>query len=391
MQEIRRPFEMKLPAKLLRIAACFKRAGYELYVVGGAVRDAIMGNDPDDFDLATNATPEQVTKVIIDMAWQADQTGQAFGVIRARPNPRDMFNEIDELCEYEIATFREDISAGRHPEVRFATIREDVQRRDLTVNALFYDIDRGEIVDLVGGLQDLELGIIKTVGRAEDRFAEDRLRILRCLRFAARFGYAIGQYTEESILNDNSLQGISAERIRDEFVRSVASAQSVPHFMKMMTHFDMWRHVLPGLNVQTNFDSLVYTRGLDTRNVSILLSVLLEGNDYETLAKRLNELKYSEVEIRQVLFFWKFRDLDVVNAFKIRKHFHQSKLDVSSLSEYFIQRGLPAREMAGAFGDYLRLSPVSGDDLLAQGYSGRALGVEMERRETELFRGLVTS
>jgi len=385
MPEVRLPFEMHLPKNLLEIASSFKEAGYQLFVVGGAVRDAVLGIQPHDFDLATNATPDQVINIFTKPSswWHADETGKAFGVVRVCHRSRLSENEIS---EFEIATFREDMSAGRHPTVRFATIVEDVQRRDLTVNALFYDIDRREIVDMVGGLQDIELGLINTVGPPEDRFAEDRLRILRCLRFASRLGYDIGSETESAILNDNDLTGVSAERIRDEFVRSITSAHSVYHYVKLMSHYDMWKQVFPDLNVDREA-----ARSCGNRKITIFLSLMLENNDHGVITKALNRLKYSEGEIRQVAFLHKFRELNVDNAFKIRKQFFQSGLTSQNISDYAYLRGLPERELLKAFNTYLELEPVSGDVLLTEGYSGRALGEELERREIELFKGLLAS
>lgn len=373
-----------LPNSIHWLASAFQRAGYELYVVGGAVRDAMMGREPDDFDLSTNATPQEVQNIVTQLSnWTADETGKAFGVIRAIYRPYNESNDSEEYHEYEIATFREDISAGRHPEVRFATIVEDVNRRDLTINALFYDISKEEIVDMVGGLNCIENHVISTVGDPEDRFREDPLRKMRALRFAARFAYMFDHKTERAILIDGSLQGVSAERIRDEFVRGIASEHYTGKFCNMISYFEMWSEVLPGLDVQS------FPRTWLTSNVSIILSVLLENNDYELLEKKLNELKYSDIEVRQILFFWKFRDLFPGNAYKMRKHFFQSKLQVNDLNEYELQRRLPQGQMLRAFIEYLKLEPVSGDALLAEGYSGRALGVELERREKELFERLL--
>ena len=380
MREVRRQLGMKLPERLLQISQAFQEAGYQLYVVGGAVRDAVMGSEPKDFDLATNATPEQVSQVILGMLskWETDLTGEAFGVVRAR----ELERQVGELCEYEIATFREDLSAGRHPKVRFATIVEDVQRRDLTINALFYDIGAGEVVDYVGGLRDLQIGIINTVGRPEERFAEDRLRILRAVRFAIRFGYAIHVATEEAIMRDSNLDGISSERIRDEFFRTVATAQSVPSALQLYRHLGLWKRIFPGLKVTSR-------PSMTSRSIPVLLSQLLMGNDVELVARRLNELKYSDLEVRQITFLMKFCDLQVDNAYRLRKLYAQCQLTQSEIGEFITEQGRPALRLALAFSDYLDAPPVKGDELLALGYSGRALGVELERRETELFRRLL--
>lgn len=371
---MRRPLKMQLPEDLIILSELFREGGHQLYVVGGAVRDAVLGVKPKDFDVATDATPEQVKELLRPHGYTLIEVGEAFGVVAlVLPYP---------LEKLEIATFREDLSAGRHPMVRFATIVEDVQRRDLTINALFYDIQAGEVVDLVGGLQDLELGIIKTVGDPNQRFAEDRLRVLRTIRFAARFGWPVDDLTKRSVYEDNNLDGISPERIRDEFLKSVASAKSVPGLLGLYDDFEMWDRVLPGLKARTH-------PGLTSRYPTVLLSQLLAGNDVELVARRLNELKYSDLEVRQVTFLMRFRELSVDNAFKLRKLYATSHLTKSEVGEFLAEYGRPPLRLALAFSVYLDMSPVRGDELLAQGYSGRALGVELERRETEIFGRLV--
>lgn len=386
---IRQKLTMHLPETVHRLSRAFKAAGYELYVVGGAVRDAVMGQVPHDIDLATNATPDQVMEVRMSMLPipQADLTGQAFGVVRIQMQA--LMQEVDELCEFEIATFREDISAGRHPQVRFATIKEDVQRRDLTINALFYDIDAGEVVDLVGGLKDIEAGIIRTVGKPEDRFEEDRLRKLRCVRFASRLGFFMDLRTRIAIYEDNRLDGVSFERIRDEFVRSIETAKDPRRLIEMYDELHLFDRVLPGLKVSSQLDSLVSTRGIDSSCVPIVLAMLLDGEDVSTLGPRLNYLKYSADEIAQVQFLLRFRGIGPGEAYKMRKALKSSGLDPHIMGSYFIQRGLPSREMMSAFTAYMSSPAVKGDVLMAEGFSGKALGVELERRERELFEGLV--
>lgn len=388
MEEVRRPLEMKLPESIRRLETAFTGAGYQLYVVGGAVRDAVLGLEPKDFDLATNATPQQVQELIDKEfeGWKTDLTGQAFGVVRALDPERwrAAMNEVMELTahfyEHEIATFREDMSAGRHPEVRFATIKEDVQRRDLTINALFYDINRQEVVDLVGGLEDLDEGVVRMVGQPEDRLAEDRLRILRAIRFAVKFDFELDEFTSMALLADNSLEGISPERVRDEFVRSIASAKDIRKLLTLYNFYNLWPQVFPGLNVNAF--------GVNERRFTHLMALLLDGNDPDIVSKRLNELRYSENEYRPVSFLLRFRDMKPIDSFRMRKQFQISKLTPGDLIGYAFLRGAPDMAIVLAFGAYVLGEPVKGDDLLAEGYSGRGLGVEMERRELELFTKL---
>lgn len=177
LDEERVPIKMSIPKDVLAIKDVFVKNGKKLYVVGGAVRDGILNKPIKDYDLATDANPDDVEEMMQKAGYKTLPTGKAFGVI-------NVFTDND---EYEIATFRRDLSMGRRPDgVEFTTIDQDVLRRDLTINALFYDIDTGEVVDLVGGVDDLKKGIIRTVGDPVDRFSEDPLRILRFVRFLSK-------------------------------------------------------------------------------------------------------------------------------------------------------------------------------------------------------------
>jgi tRNA nucleotidyltransferase/poly(A) polymerase len=269
---------------------------------------------------------------------------------------------------------------GRRPDaVEFTDIASDVQRRDLTINALFYDIDKGEIVDFVGGIDDIQNGIVKAVGDPGARFAEDRLRILRALRFATRMGSQLDPATAQAIKNDNKLSGVSPERIRDEFLKGILATRSVPSFLDMMEEYDLWPQVFPGLNVARV--------PIDTKNVPVVLARLLWGNAPDLVAKRLNALKYSADEVAQVTFLLRFKDLTPENAFRLRKAYLISKLSDKDLIEFAAMKSTPEPRLVRAF---LKYRPtITGDELMAQGFTGAQLGKEMERRETELFKELL--
>jgi tRNA nucleotidyltransferase/poly(A) polymerase len=178
VREERIKFDFTIPQDIQQIKDVFKKNGFKLYVVGGAVRDALLGKKPKDFDLVTDAHPDKVEEIMAKSGLRTLPTGKAFGVI----------NVFTDQGEYEIATMRKDIGSGRRPDsVEYTDINHDVLRRDLTINALFYDIDTHEIVDLVGGVQDLKNGVIRTVGNPQQRFEEDPLRILRFFRFFSKF------------------------------------------------------------------------------------------------------------------------------------------------------------------------------------------------------------
>lgn len=383
MTVIRCPFQMTLPEDLGGLVSAFEYAGHQLYVVGGAVRDALMGKEPKDFDVATDATPEQVLAILSDIpAWRTNEVGRSFGVVRARLHNPD----LSVLCrEYEIATFRTDVGNGRRPDsVIFSSIEEDVKRRDLTINALFFDTQRGEVVDYVGGVADIEQNVIRAVGEPAARFAEDRLRVLRALRFAARFGSKIDPATAAAIQADNTLAGVSAERVRDEFLKGLKSGLFPSAFCCLVDEFGFWPRVFPGLRV---FRSTTPA----TWNVAVLLAGLLRENEPGVVAKRLNELKYSSDEAKQVSFLLRFKDLTCKNAYRLKRASAGVELTATDLMEFSQCVGSAADgqrwPLVDAFNRYA-LS-VNGDVVAKDGFQGAALGAEIERRETELFSKLV--
>jgi poly(A) polymerase len=173
-----------------RIVETLRSHGHSAYLAGGCVRDLILGREPTDYDVATSATPDEVMRVFP----QTYAVGAQFGVVLV-PIRRDGTQGERDNYSIEVATFRSDgaYSDGRHPDqVQFSKeARLDVQRRDFTINGLLLDPVGPIVLDFVGGRSDLERGIIRTIGNPHERFAEDKLRLLRAVRFAARFGYAI--------------------------------------------------------------------------------------------------------------------------------------------------------------------------------------------------------
>ncbi|MCC7174652.1 MAG: CCA tRNA nucleotidyltransferase [Bryobacterales bacterium] len=198
-------------AELARSVVRSLRAhGRQAYLVGGCVRDILLGRRPKDFDVATDARPEQILGLFPD----ARQAGAHFGVMLVRR----------EGAEVEVATFRSEqaYSDGRHPgQVAFESgPRQDAMRRDFTINALYLDPDSGEVLDFTGGRADLEAGVIRAIGSPGQRFAEDHLRMLRAVRLAASLDFAIAPETMRAIRTlAPSIRLISAERSREEIVR----------------------------------------------------------------------------------------------------------------------------------------------------------------------------
>ncbi|HUJ30385.1 MAG TPA: CCA tRNA nucleotidyltransferase [Candidatus Acidoferrum sp.] len=192
------------------ICRTLRTAGYQAYLVGGCVRDILLGREPVDYDVATDATPQGVQRLFPNSL----AVGAQFGVIIVAADS----------MQVEVATFRSDIgySDGRHPDkvVYAKTPEEDVRRRDFTINALLLDPQTNEVLDFVGGRDDLRAGVIRAIGRPEQRFFEDKLRMIRAVRFAARFRYAIEAATFTAIVKlASQIHQVSPERLRDDLTK----------------------------------------------------------------------------------------------------------------------------------------------------------------------------
>jgi putative nucleotidyltransferase with HDIG domain len=235
------------------IVQTLRQRGFQAYLVGGCVRDLLLGREPKDYDVATNATPGQV----MDIFPETYAVGAQFGVVLVPAPEGDVASSVStesssEDREVEVATFRSDIgySDGRHPdEVRFSRDpREDVARRDFTINGMLLDPATDEVLDFVGGRKDLAAGIIRTIGDPEKRFAEDKLRMLRAVRFAARFEYAIEPNTFAAIQKLAELiQIVSHERVRDELTRMLTEGHARRAFL-LLDESGLLKHVLPEIS-----------------------------------------------------------------------------------------------------------------------------------------------
>jgi poly(A) polymerase len=224
-----------------QIIRTLRDRNYQAYLVGGCVRDLLLGREPTDYDVTTDATPDEVMRIFPETY----AVGAKFGVVLVPV--RDGANNT-----VEVATFRSDIgySDGRHPDqVRFSnSAQEDVERRDFTINGLLFDPIKNEVLDFVGGKKDLEAGIIRTIGPADLRFTEDKLRILRAVRFAARFGYTIEAETLAAIQKlTNGIDQISRERVRDELTKMLIEGHARQAFL-LLDETGLLKQVLPGIS-----------------------------------------------------------------------------------------------------------------------------------------------
>jgi len=373
--------EMPLPQDVLDIATAYTAAGKEIYVVGGAVRDFRKGVEPKDYDLVTNALPEE-SKQILKGFRVSDEQGKNFGVLR-------VYTE-SEPEGYEIASFRRDIAKGRDtkgedqkvemgPDV---TIEDDVMRRDLTMNALFYDIAKKEIVDLVGGMDDISGNQIRAVGDASQRFIEDRLRIMRVFRFAARTNGIIEEKTADAIRKDNRLRDVgptddvSQERIWEEMMKAWKQAKDYTQYLSYFKEFDMWGQVFPGVKVSDPVNSADF---------SVVIASLLRDNPSDYLDKKLvQDFRIDTSLAKKIVFLVSLRDFDAEKVLDYWKKRQSSGISDQTILEWLTKTAVERQDVI-KFVDWK--PSVKSEELINKGFTGKALGEEIRRLEVDNFKG----
>jgi putative nucleotidyltransferase with HDIG domain len=315
--------KIKIPEKVIKVMQIFVDNKAEIFVVGGAVRDLLLNRPVKDWDFTTNLTPEEMKKLFPKNSFCNNNFG-TFSIVIAE----------DDI--FEVTTYRteQDYSDSRHPgKVEWGKdLKEDLQRRDFTINAIAMDI-KGKLIDLYGGQEDLKNQLIKTVGKPDERFAEDALRMMRAIRIAAQLKFLIENDTFESIQKNASLiQKVSGERIRDEFFKILKTdkpgdgikllknsgllKEIMPELldgvdMKQKGHhiYDVWTHSIEALN---NCDSLDPITRLATllHDVGKPTSAVGEGegrtfHNHEIIGSRIavkigKRLKFSNKELDQL-------------------------------------------------------------------------------------------
>lgn len=246
----------KIPEEIQQIAQKLEANGFEAFLVGGCLRDMILGVSPKDWDIATNATPKEIQELFWDFGGRikddpATVYENTFGTVGIKTESEDPTLKIVEVTTYRIEGAYSDM---RHPdEISFAkTIEEDLSRRDFTVNAIAFDlrekkVSKNHLVDPYGGLEDISKKVIKTVGGPNERFTEDALRLMRAVRFSAQLGFSIEEKTRESILfHAGLLEAIAKERIRDEFSKLIMTERAAEGVVTM-EDMGLLKYVIPEL------------------------------------------------------------------------------------------------------------------------------------------------
>ncbi len=286
--------KIEVPAPVREILGRLREGGFEAYIVGGCVRDALLGAEPKDFDITTSALPEQVKSLFSNTADTGIQHGTVMVILKG--------------TGYEVTTFRIDgeYLDGRHPEsvVFTRSLKEDLKRRDFTINAFAYDPESG-VVDYFEGIRDLKEKRIRCVGDPDARFGEDALRIMRAVRFSASLDFEIEEKTREAILrHTQNLKNVSIERIREEFEKTLLSSH--PEKVNLYSEMGMAGYLMgdPSLALKC-FDpafSGLYREAEGTNEeIRILRLAFFFGNlSSEETRLILRKMKYDNKTIRLV-------------------------------------------------------------------------------------------
>ena len=283
-----------------------RQAGHETYWAGGCVRDDLLGRTPADYDVATAARPDQVRQVFGHR--RTLSVGAAFGVITVL-GPKG-------AGQVEVATFRADApyTDGRHPAgVTFCSAREDAQRRDFTINGLFLDPLSGAVHDFVGGRDDLAAGVVRAIGVPAMRFGEDHLRMLRAVRFAAFFGFALDDETRTAVERMAHLvTSVSPERIAAE-LRAMVSRAGRRRALELLDETGLAREVLPELAPGPGVDAAgrgrwqeaaVIVAALDEPDLPRALAILAAGHDGGVVRQVGGRLRLSNHETKTAGWLW---------------------------------------------------------------------------------------
>ncbi len=411
-----------------RIVHRLRRQGRQAWLVGGCVRDRLLGRQPEDYDVATDAPPE----LVLELFPGARLVGARFGVVLVREGE----------AEVQVATFRSDHAYrdGRRPSaVSFETDpRRDVLRRDFTINGLLMDPDSGQVLDFVGGRKDLAAGLIRAIGNPEERFAEDHLRMLRAVRFAAALGFRIEPATLAAIRRQRQrIRQIAAERIQEELVRllteggarrglelmeetgllveilpEVAALKGVPQPPEFHPEGDVWTHVLLMLE-RMEKPSRTLALGVLLHDVgkppTYRVAERIRFDEHAEVGARmaveiLTRLRFSHDDIRQVealvRHHLRWRHLRQMRESKLKRflrmerfeeHLELHRLDCLASHGNLDNYHFALRKLAEAPPEALKPPRLlSGHDLIAAGYRpGPPFAAMLREAEDAQLEGLI--
>jgi hypothetical protein len=379
--------EMCLPQDIIDFHGLFKKAGFHLYIVGGQLRDHILGLNSHDIDMVSNASPEKIMEILKD--YRRDLQGLHFGVVR-------VFTETNHLG-YEIASYRKDLVSGRNTKGtdkkvetgNHISIKDDMSRRNLTINALYYNIETHEIIDSVGGIEDLKNKIIRAVGIPYQRFNEDRLRILLCIKMSAVLNFTIEEHTSAAIMNDNRLFGVSAEedvskeRIFLEFIKvkekAIANNDTfmIKRFIDLLIDYDIMKQIFPVLVTEKNVSPTLY--------LSVALAQSLKNNVIDTVFK--NTLMEAKIPVKYIDTISVL--IDILNngvnpdyVYNLYREIKSKEIDLNIIKDWIKINGIHDPYVLSLL---VYIPTTGGDEVMKDGFRKAEIGEEIRRREKEKF------
>ncbi len=381
------------PDSAIDIIRELRKRGHEAYLVGGCVRDMVMGLEPADYDIATSARPEEIVKIFP----RTESIGAQFGVILViyRGHP------------FEVATFRSDEAYvdGRRPTgVVFTDVKQDVLRRDFTINGLLYDPLENRVIDYVEGQSDIRAKLVRAIGDPRARFEEDKLRILRAVRFGARLGYEIEPATWEAVrAMAPKIHQVSCERIREELSRILTEGQAVRGF-RLLDESGLREEILPELEWTEHIErSLGFVnKGAEA---DFAMGVLLHHTPVAGVQKIVDRLKFSRAEMQHIISLVenlpRFSEVRQMSIAKLKRFFRLNRFEDHVELEYIhstvegedlgdvqhVRRKLAEWTEQDIFPQPL----ITGDDLIGMGFVPGPLFKDiLTRIEDEQLDGRLT-
>ncbi|HAL44617.1 MAG: hypothetical protein A2Y12_18215 [Planctomycetes bacterium GWF2_42_9] len=281
----------------IQIIRCLRKEGFEALLAGGCVRDMLLGKEPKDYDVATDARPEQICKLFR----RTIRVGAKFGVIIVMMDGHQI----------EVATFRADTgySDGRRPDkVSFTSAENDALRRDFTINGMFFDPIKGDVLDFVEGQKDLKKKIIRTIGDADERLGEDYLRMLRAVRFAGQLDFKIEKNTLAAIKRrHSSITKISGERIAMELESLMAAAKRIKG-LKLFVETGLAKEIFPALRDKVTLGMNVFKHFPKDTTFELAIAGLFCGCDTDEAMQNLEVLKLSTSKLKYINFLLEKRE-----------------------------------------------------------------------------------
>jgi len=382
------------PGLAIDLVKALRERGHEAYFVGGCVRDMVMEIEPADYDIATSARPEEITGIFP----RTETIGAQFGVVLV----------IHRGHPFEVATFRSDEAYidGRRPTgVVFTDARQDVLRRDFTINGLLYDPLSGEIIDYVNGRADIDAKIVRAIGDPRARFEEDKLRILRAVRFGARLGYAIEPATWDAARSmAQKIHQVSKERIRDELSRILTEGQAA-RGMQMLEDSGLRAEILPELEWSSHLvKSLEFVKS--GANADFAMAVLLHDTPVPLVEAIVERLKFSRSEMHHIVAlvenlprFSRIRQLTVsrlkrfIRVERFEDHCELSRIHAEAAGEEPVDWAYAVDKRTHWSDEEIWPPPLmTGNDLIAMGFPpGPHFKEILTRVEDEQLEGRLTS